>query len=113
MFSYILVVYTGSIQSISICLMLKAGTLQSIASSAILQNLFKNYFLKVHVKIWWLYSWASCYEMNVTQHKTFILLPKWKVILTMSLPDEVINHYHRQQNFILQFKVYCTAPYEV
>ena len=36
MFSYILVVYTGSIQSISICLMLKVGTLQSIASSAIL-----------------------------------------------------------------------------
>ena len=44
MFSYILVVSTGYILLISICPMLKAGKLQSITSSAILANLFKNYF---------------------------------------------------------------------
>ena len=44
MFSYYLVVSTGYILLISICAMLKAGKLNSIASSAILANLFKNYF---------------------------------------------------------------------
>ena len=42
--SYILVVPAGYILLISICPMLKAGEMQSIASSAILANLFKNYF---------------------------------------------------------------------
>ena len=50
MFSYILVVFTGYILLISICPMLKTGKLDSIASSAILANLFKNYFKGV--KIW-------------------------------------------------------------
>ena len=44
MFSYILVVYTGYILLISICPMLKATKMESIASSAIFANLFKNYF---------------------------------------------------------------------
>ena len=44
MFSYILVVSTGYILLISICPMLKTGKMQSVASSAILPNLFKNYF---------------------------------------------------------------------
>ena len=34
--------------------MLKAGKMQSIASSAILANLFKNYFKGA--KIWWLFA---------------------------------------------------------
>ena len=50
MFSYVLVVSTGCILSISICPMLKAGKMQSIASSAILANLFRNYFKGA--KIW-------------------------------------------------------------
>ena len=44
MFSYILVVSTGYILLISICPMLKTGKMQSIASSATLANLSKNYF---------------------------------------------------------------------
>ena len=44
MFSFILVVSTGSILLISVCPMLKAGKMKSVASSAILANLFKNYF---------------------------------------------------------------------
>ena len=44
MFSYILVVSTGYILLISVCPMLKAGKMQSIARSAILANLFKNCF---------------------------------------------------------------------
>ena len=54
MFSYILVVSTGYILLISICPMLKAGKLQSITSSAILANLFKNYF--EGAKTWWLFA---------------------------------------------------------
>ena len=46
MFSYILLVSTGYILLISICPMLKTGKMQSIASSAILANLFKNYFVQ-------------------------------------------------------------------
>ena len=42
MFSYILVVSTGYILLISIFPMLEAWNLHSIASSAILANLFKN-----------------------------------------------------------------------
>ena len=52
--SYILVVPAGYILLISICPMLKAGEMQSIASSAILANLFKNYFKGA--KIWWLFA---------------------------------------------------------
>ena len=44
MFSYILAVSTGFILLISIGPMLKAGQMESIASSAILANLFKNFF---------------------------------------------------------------------
>ena len=44
MFSYILAVSRGYILVSSICPMLKAGKLQSIASSAILAILFENYF---------------------------------------------------------------------
>ena len=44
MFSYILVASTGYILLISICPVLKSGKMQSIASSATLGNLFKNYF---------------------------------------------------------------------
>ena len=44
MFSYILVVSTGHILLISICPMLKAGKMNSIASSAIFANLFNDYF---------------------------------------------------------------------
>ena len=43
MFSYILVVSTGYILLISICPMLKARKMKSIASSAIFANSFKNY----------------------------------------------------------------------
>ena len=50
MFSYILVVSTGYILLISICPMLKAGKMKSIA---ILANLFKNFFRGA--KIWWLF----------------------------------------------------------
>ena len=42
MFSYILLVSTDYILLISICPMLKTGKMQSIASSAILANLFEN-----------------------------------------------------------------------
>ena len=44
MFNYILVFSTGYILLISICPKLKAGKMQSIASSAILANLLKKYF---------------------------------------------------------------------
>ena len=44
MFSYILVVSTGCILLFSICPMLKARKMKSIASSAIFANSFKNYF---------------------------------------------------------------------
>ena len=44
MFNYILVFSTGYILLISICPRLKAVKMQSIASSAILANLLKNYF---------------------------------------------------------------------
>ena len=44
MFSYILVLSTGYILLISICTMLKTQKTESIASSAIFANLFKNYF---------------------------------------------------------------------
>ena len=44
MFSYILVVSTGYILLISICPMLKARKIRSLASSAIFANLFENYF---------------------------------------------------------------------
>ena len=44
MFSYILVVSAGYILLIPICPMLKTGKMQSIARSATLENLFKNYF---------------------------------------------------------------------
>ena len=44
MFSYILVVSVGYILLISVCAILKAKKLKSIASSAIFVNLFKNYF---------------------------------------------------------------------
>ena len=54
MSSYILVVSTGYILLISICSVLKAGKMQSIASSALLINLFKNYFRGA--KIWWLFA---------------------------------------------------------
>ena len=54
MFSYSLVVSTGYILLISIFPMWKAGKMQSIASSAILENLFKNYFKGA--KIWWLFA---------------------------------------------------------
>ena len=47
MFSYILVVSTGYFLLISICSMLKARNLHSIASSAILANFSKNYFKRV------------------------------------------------------------------
>ena len=44
MFSYVLVVSAGYILLISICPMLKARKMKSIASSSIFANLFKNYF---------------------------------------------------------------------
>ena len=44
MFSYILVASTGYILLISICPMLKAIKMKSIASSSIFANSFKNYF---------------------------------------------------------------------
>ena len=44
MFNYILVFSPGYILLISICPRLKAGKIQSIASSAILANLLKKYF---------------------------------------------------------------------
>ena len=44
MFSYILVVSTGYILLISTSPMFKTGKIKSIASNAILANLFKNYF---------------------------------------------------------------------
>ena len=45
MLSYILVVSTGYVLLLSIYPMLKAGKMHSTASSAILSNLFKNYFI--------------------------------------------------------------------
>ena len=55
MFSYILVVSTGHVLLISIfCPMLKTGKMQSIASSAIPADLFKNYFKGA--KIWCLFT---------------------------------------------------------
>ena len=46
MFSYILGVYTGYIQSISICSMLKAGTLQSIASIVLYSKIYSKITFK-------------------------------------------------------------------
>ena len=54
MFNYILEVSAGSILLISVCPMLKAEKMQSIASSAILANLYKNYFKGT--KIWWFFT---------------------------------------------------------
>ena len=56
MFSYI-----DYILLISICPILKVGKLHSIASSAILANLFKNYFKGA--KIWWLF--AQLYKNSI------------------------------------------------
>ena len=69
MFSYILVVSTGYILLISICPMLKAGKLQSITSSAILANLFKNYFKSA--KTSWLFAplyknCIDCFALEVS-----------------------------------------------
>ena len=44
MFSYVLVVSTGYILLISICPMLTARKIKSIASSSVFVNLFKNHF---------------------------------------------------------------------
>ena len=44
MFSYILVVSTGYILLISVCPMIKARKMKSMASSSIFANLFRNYF---------------------------------------------------------------------
>ena len=60
MFRYILVVFTGYIQLlISICPMLKAGKLHSIASSDILSNYFKG----AKIPVWWLF--AQLYKNSV------------------------------------------------
>ena len=69
MFSYIVVVSTGYILLISICSMLKAGKLQSMASSAIFASLFKNYFKGA--KIWWLFAQLhknsiNCFVLEVS-----------------------------------------------
>ena len=58
MSSYILVVSTGYILLISICSLSNTGKMKSIASSAIIANLFKNYFKGS--KMWWLF--AQLYE---------------------------------------------------
>ena len=44
MLSYILVVSTGYVLLISICPVLKARKMKSIASGSVSSNLFKNYF---------------------------------------------------------------------
>ena len=54
MFSYLSLVPTGYILLIYIFPMLKAGKMQSIAWSATLENLFKNYFKGA--KIWWRFA---------------------------------------------------------
>ena len=58
MSSYILVVSTGYILLISICSLSNTGKMKSIASSAIIANLFKNYFKGS--KMWLLF--AQLYE---------------------------------------------------
>ena len=55
MLSYIVVVSTGYILLLSICPVLKAGKCKVyITSSALLTNLFKNYFKGAN--IWWLFA---------------------------------------------------------
>ena len=66
-----MVVSTVYILLVSICPMLKIGKLHSTASSAILVNLFKNYFKGA--KIWWLF--AQLYKNSIvlcwkSQHLT-------------------------------------------
>ena len=72
MFSYILVVSTGYFLLISSCPMLKTGKLHSIAGSAILAKLFKNYskgakmvtFCSTVQKFHWLF----CVESFKSRH---------------------------------------------
>ena len=69
----IIVVFAGYILLISICPMLKAGKLQSITSSAILANLFKNYF--EGAKTWWLFTplyknCIDCFALEVSTVNT-------------------------------------------
>ena len=69
MFSYILVVSTGSILLISISTILKARKLDCIASSALLVKLFRNYFKGA--KIWWLFiqlykNSIDCFVLEVS-----------------------------------------------
>ena len=71
--SYILVVPAGYILLISICPMLKAGEMQSIAGSAILANLFKNYFKGA--KIWRLFAqlyknFIDCFVLELSTADT-------------------------------------------
>ena len=77
MFNYIVVVSTSYILLISICPMLKTGKLHNIDSSAILVNLFKNYFKCAKIrwlfaqlyKIWWLFAQLYfCVESLNSRH---------------------------------------------
>ena len=68
---YFRVVSAGYILLISICPMLKVGKLHSIASSAILANLLKNYFKGA--RIWWLFAQLyknciDCFGSLSSQH---------------------------------------------
>ena len=69
MFSYILVVSTSYILLISICPVLKVGKMQSIASSILLTNLFKNYFKGAN--IWW--HFAQLYKLAELNIDCFVL----------------------------------------
>ena len=75
MFSYILVAFTGYILLISICSILKGGKRHSIASSALLAYLFKNYFKSA--KTWLLVAQlyknsVDCFVLEVSTVGTVI-----------------------------------------
>ena len=88
MSSYILVVSTGYILLISICSVLKAGKMQSIASSALLINLFKNYFRGA--KIWWLFAqlYKNSIDCFVLEFSTVDTVSRFKSRICIAIQEK-------------------------
>ena len=65
MFSYISVVATGYILLVSVCPMLKARKMKSMASSSLFANFFKNYFWVQKLVPFYLYkNFIDCFVLE-------------------------------------------------